>query len=188
MWLVFVHLFQVRVSWGFFCFHFRLFVKERKSFQVHSLLRRYTQLQLLNQEFNRCFSTRIFPCFLIFQIPIATLDIVCITGFHGLLSWLYLALLAMFPVSTLVGIAIVFPLAGSLFSGSLQFKHSLLNLEKRKEDALTRKFARAFSPLRISVGSFTTVKNHSGLVTLGLIFYYTLKTTIFLKPKVILDL
>jgi hypothetical protein len=42
----------------------------------------------------------------------------------------------MFPVSTLVGIAIVFPLAGSLFSGSLQFKHSLLNLEKRKEDAL----------------------------------------------------
>jgi hypothetical protein len=25
-------------------------------------------------------------------------------------------------------------------------------------------------------------------VTLGLIFYYTLKTTIFLKPKVILDL
>jgi hypothetical protein len=84
-------------------------------------------------------------------------------------------------MTTLIGIAIVFPFAGSLHSGSVQLKHSLFNREKGNEEEWARKFARAFSPIRISVGNFATIKNHTGVATLGLIFYYTLKITIFLK-------
>jgi hypothetical protein len=86
-------------------------------------------------------------------------------------------------MNTLAGIVIAFPFAGRLFSGSLHLKHYLLNRGKWKEEEWVRKFAKAFFPLRVSVGNFATIKNHTGLVTLGLILYCTLKITILLKAK-----
>jgi hypothetical protein len=114
-----------------------------------------------------------------------TLDIVFITGFHGCLTWVYFLIFTGFSMNTLVGIAIAFPFAGRLFSESFQLKHSLIvmNREKGKEEEWIRRFARAFSPLRVSVGNFATVKKHTGLATLGLILYYTLRITILLKGK-----
>jgi hypothetical protein len=151
----------------------------RRSRDVNALLRSFIHLQLLNREFNRCFSNWILPSFLVFQIPATIVSFVLVFGFHEQLYWIYLLLFVALEVITVFGLAFGFPFAGILFSGSAQLKHTLLY--SAETEKWTGKVLRAFPPLKISVGNIAVIKRNTGLMTLAFILYSTLRITIMTR-------
>ncbi len=147
--------------------------------KVH--LHSFIHLQLLNQEFNRCFSNWFLPCFLVFQIPATIVSFVLVFGFHQELNWTYLLFLVAIQVVTVFGIVVAFPFAGNLFSKSSQLKHTLLYSEDTEK--WTGKIVRAFPVLKISVANIAVIKRDSGLKTLAFILYSTLRITIMTQVE-----
>ena len=145
---------------------------------IEKILVCYIQLEHLNEEFNRCFSKWVLTCFYIFHIPILIVGYAFLIKFHNDVT-IYFILVTGFAVLSSLGIAISFPFASSLYYESMKLKHYLLfNTE---QNAWNQKRIQAFIPLKIAVRNFTIVQKHTGLVTLGFIFYFSLRITILVK-------
>ena len=146
---------------------------------MEEILKQYVYLQILNQEFNFCFSTWVLPCFLILHIPIVCLCLVFALTFHKVMKWVYFLLFSGFALCSLIGIAIVFPFAGNLYAESNSLKHFLKY--NGRQSKLSRASIRAMIPLKVAVRNVGIIRKYTGLAMLGMIVYFTLRVTILLK-------
>lgn len=142
----------------------------------------FKSIQIVNREFNLCFSRYVLPIFQLLLISLPTFCNYLLICHHGSLGIPAIGAIICLDGTCFAIVSIAFPLGASIYVHSNRYLNLFSKISGLNgHGSEVRKTIKSFTPLKVKFANFYYIRKFTVLKTFGLIIYWTMKALLIFE-------